>query len=190
MVSEETIKKLLEEIDDGRGIINKEVMENTPGRMSRMFNNELLIGYETDPADLFSSTFESDFTEMIVETDITFSSLCEHHILPIIGTAHVGYMPKDGKLLGLSKLARIVDCYSKRLQLQERIASEVTNAFMKYLNPIGVGMVIEAEHGCMSIRGVNKPECRTIVSSMRGCFLDPPIKQEFLRLIRLNRNGG
>lgn len=191
MVSRETIRKLLEEMDGGKGIINQEVMANTPDRVARMYNNELLIGYDTDPAELFSRTFESEFTEMVVETDITFASLCEHHLLPITGTAHIGYLPDGGKLLGLSKLSRIIDCYSKRLQLQERIASDVADAFMKYLNPEGVGVVVEAEHGCMSIRGVNKPKCRTTVSAMRGLFLsNPAVKQEFLQLIRLNKDGG
>jgi GTP cyclohydrolase I len=191
MVNRETVRKLLEEMDGGRGIINEEVMANTPDRVARMYNNELLAGYETDPSDFFARTFDSTFNEMVVETNITFSSLCEHHLLPITGTAHVGYLPREGRLVGLSKLSRIVDCYARRLQLQERIASEVADAFMKHLDPVGVGVVIEAEHGCMSIRGVKKPRARTVVSAMRGSFLsDPAVRQEFLELIQTNKRGG
>ena len=189
-VREETIRQLLEEMDDGRGVINEEVMTNTPGRVARMYNNELLAGYNQDPAELFARVFESDFTEMVVVTDISLTSLCEHHLLPITGTAHIGYLPKDGKLLGLSKLSRVVDCFSHRLQLQERIVTEIADAFEKHVQPMGVGVIAEAEHGCMSIRGVKKPKARTTTSVMRGLFLsDPRVKSEFLRLIRLNHNG-
>ena len=186
-VQESTVRKLLEEMDDGRGVINQEVMENTPGRVARMFNNELLKGYDQDPAELLGRVFESDFTEMVVETDISLTSLCEHHILPITGTAHLGYIPRDGRLLGLSKLSRIVDVFAHRLQLQERIVTEIADAVMEHLNPLGMGVIIEAEHGCMSIRGVQKPKARTTTSVLRGVFLEDPIKQEFLRLIRLHQ---
>jgi len=190
MVTPETVRQLLVEMDGGRGVINDEVMANTPDRVARMYNNELLVGYNQDPADLFAKTFQSDFTEMVVEVDIPFTSLCEHHLLPITGVAHIGYLPRDGWLLGLSKLSRILSCFAKQLQLQERVASEVADAFMRFLNPVGVGVITEAEHGCMSIRGVKKPGCRTIVSAMRGDFLrTPATKQEFMGLIKLRRGG-
>lgn len=184
----EHVLSMLEEIDGGRGVINDEVMQNTPDRVCRMYNNELLSGYETDPASFLSTTFESDYKEMILVTGIDFSSLCEHHIIPFIGQVHIGYIP-DGRILGLSKFVRLVDCMAKRLQLQERLASEIADALMNFLSPLGCGVIIEANHLCMAIRGVKRPGSRTITSALRGLMADDAkAREEFLRLIKME-NG-
>jgi GTP cyclohydrolase IA len=188
MISRESVANLLEEIDSGRGIINAEVFANTPDRVARMYNQELLRGYDIDPAEILATTFESDHREMVIITPIRFSSLCEHHMLPFRGVAHIGYLP-DGGIVGLSKLVRLInDCYAPRLQLQERLASELADALMAYIKPrpLGAGVVIDAEHECMAIRGVRSPGARTRLSALRGRFQsDAKTQAEFLRLIAL-----
>lgn len=193
MVSEACISKILEEIDAGRGVINEEVIENTPGRVARMYNQELLNGYNVDPKAILSKTFESDHQEMVMVAGIKFSSLCEHHMLPFRGVAHIGYLPNGG-IVGLSKLARLInDCYAPRLQLQERLASQLADAIMEYMDPapLGAGVVIDAEHECMAIRGIKSPGARTVLSALRGKFReDAKTKAEFFTLIGLRINGG
>lgn len=167
--------------------IEDEVFENTPDRVERMYS-ELLSGYHQSPAKILERTFQVDYNEMILVTGIEFFSMCEHHMLPFHGKAHVAYLPA-GRVVGISKLVRLVECFSRRLQLQERATSQIANSLMEYLEPQGAAVVLIAEHMCMSMRGVNKSEARTVTSAMRGIFKDDSkARMEFLQLIQMN--GG
>ncbi len=146
----------------------------TPGRVARMYA-EVTAGLHEDPAQHLTTVFEADHDEIVLVRDIPFSSMCEHHLLPFVGHAHVGYLPgHDGKVTGLSKLARLVDGYARRLQVQERLTSQIAEAMQAALQPRGAIVVLEAEHMCMSIRGVHKPGALTITSAVRGLFRDDP----------------
>ncbi|MDH3303239.1 MAG: GTP cyclohydrolase I FolE [Acidimicrobiia bacterium] len=164
---------------------NRDGLLDTPARVARSFG-ELLNGYQTDPADHLDRQFEVDHDEMVIVRDIPFSSLCEHHMLPFIGRAHVAYLPgADGKVCGLSKLARVVDGYAKRLQVQERLTVEVAEAMMQRLEARGVLVTIEAEHLCMTMRGVQKPGAMTTTSAVRGLLkTNAASRAEALGLIR------
>jgi GTP cyclohydrolase I len=132
---------------------------------------EILAGIDDDPSSHVSVTFEAEHDEMIMERDIPFASVCEHHLMPFIGRTHVAYIPgEDGRVTGLSKLARLVDAYSRRLQVQERLTSQVADTLDHVLAPRGVLVVVEAEHLCMSMRGVRKPGAVTVTSAVRGLF--------------------
>lgn len=157
--------------------------DDTPERVARMWINELCSGYEVDVEGLFK-TFDADGRDMVIVKDIPLVSCCEHHLVPFIGHAHVGYLP-DGHVVGLSKIKRVVDAYARRLQIQERLTAQVASAMDRYLTPRGVMVVIEAEHLCMAIRGVQAPGTRTITSAVRGMFNENQDgeKDEFLRLI-------
>jgi GTP cyclohydrolase I len=158
---------------------------DTPARVARSYQ-ELLAGYREDPADHLERQFEVDHEEMVIVRDIPFSSLCEHHLLPFIGRAHVAYLPGDeGRVCGLSKLARVVDGYAKRLQVQERLVGQIADAIVDRLQAAGVLVVIEAEHLCMSMRGVQKPGSTTTTSAVRGLLKrNPSTRAEALGLIR------
>lgn len=146
----------------------------TPGRVARMLA-EVTVGLESDPADHLRTVFEAGHDEIVLVRDISFSSMCEHHMLPFIGRAHVGYIPgPTGHVTGLSKIARLVDGYAKRLQVQERLTTQIAGAIERTLEPRGVIVVLEAEHLCMSIRGVQKPGASTVTSAVRGQFRDDP----------------
>lgn len=146
----------------------------TPGRVARMYA-EVTAGLHEDPSHHLTTVFEADHDEIVLVRDIPFSSMCEHHLLPFVGHAHVGYLPgNDGKVTGLSKLARLVDGYARRLQVQERLTSQIAEAMVAALQPRGAIVVLEAEHMCMSIRGVHKPGALTITSAVRGLFRDDP----------------
>ena len=143
---------------------------NTPVRVAAMYE-ELFSGLHDDPARHLEVTFAAEHDEMVMVRDIPFASLCEHHLVPFLGRAHVAYIPaEDGRITGLSKLARLVDGYARRLQVQERMTSQIADAIASILSPRGVLVVIEAEHLCISMRGVNKPGTTTITSSVRGLF--------------------
>ena len=144
---------------------------------------ELLYGLHEEPAAEISCTFTAE-SEMILVRDISFSAMCEHHMVPFMGAAHVGYIPHDGKITGLSKLARVVELVSRRLQVQERMTSQIADAIVDKLQPEGVIVVVEAEHLCMSIRGIRKPGSKTITSAIRGCFRDPATRAEAMALIQ------
>lgn len=145
---------------------------------------EQTSGYHVDPEKILERRFDQDFDEMIVVKDIDFTSLCEHHLLPFIGKATVGYIP-HGQVVGLSKIPRLVDCYAQRLQLQERMAVEVAAAMEKYLEPLGVGVILEAKHQCMSCRGVKKAGASMVTSVLRGRMkTDSSARAEFLRYMR------
>ncbi|WP_116997165.1 GTP cyclohydrolase I FolE [Desertimonas flava] len=144
----------------------------TPGRVARMYA-EVTAGMREDPAMHLETTFEADHDEIVIVRDIAFSSMCEHHLLPFIGRAHLGYIPgPTGRVTGLSKLARLVDGFARRLQVQERLTTQIATAMEEALAPTGVIVVLEAEHLCMSIRGVHKPGALTVTSAVRGLFRD------------------
>lgn len=163
----------------------REGLENTPSRVARMWA-ELLAGAGEQPEVHLSTTFEIEHDEMVLVRDIPFTSLCEHHMLPFTGTAHIAYLPGTmGRFTGLSKLARLVEGYSRRLQVQERLTSQLADAMETMLTPTGVLVVVEAEHSCMSIRGVRKPGSRTVTSSARGIYrTDTAARAEVMAFIR------
>ena len=167
---------------------DRDGLQATPGRVARMFA-EVIAGTGEDPSRHLTTTFEADHDEIVLVRDIPFSSMCEHHLLPFIGRAHVGYIPgADGRITGLSKLARLVDGFARRLQVQERLTSQIANAVQQVLDPAGVIVVLEAEHLCMSIRGVAKPGATTVTSAIRGHFRDDPRgRAEALSLIHAPR---
>ena len=162
----------------------REGLKKTPERIIKAWS-EMFAGYQKDPADLFT-TFDSDgYCQIVLLKDIELYSTCEHHILPFYGKAHVAYLP-DKKVIGISKLARLVDGYAKRLQIQERLGEQVTDALMRYLQPQGAACIIEATHLCMRMRGVSKQNSIMTTSSLKGVFLtNNEVKNEFLNLIRL-----
>ena len=166
-----------------------EHIENTPRRVAKMYEEELLSGYKMNPKDILSVDFQDGYDEIVLVKGIRFYSLCAHHMLPFFGTAHVAYLPQ-GRVVGISKLARLVDCYGKRLQIQERLTSQVAQALMQYLKPAGAACVVEAEHLCMGCRGVNKPGGSTVTSVMLGSFRkNVAARMELLSLIGNRRNG-
>ncbi|MGH8981660.1 MAG: GTP cyclohydrolase I FolE [Acidimicrobiales bacterium] len=161
------VSELLAAIGEDPG---REGLRDTPRRVAAMYE-EVFSGIEEDPAAHLSVTFSADHDEMVMVRDIPFASLCEHHLVPFIGKAHVAYIPAaTGQITGLSKLARLVDGYAKRLQVQERMTTQIAGAIETALGPRGVLVVVEAEHLCMSMRGVKKPGTLTITSSVRGLF--------------------
>ena len=165
---------------------SREGLVETPKRVAEAYK-EFFAGYETDPEEILEKTFEEveGYDEMVLVKDIRVESHCEHHMLPIIGKAHVAYIPTN-RVVGISKLARIVDVYGKRLQTQETMTAQIANAIQKVLKPKGVAVVIDAYHQCMSTRGVHKTESSTVTSSMKGVFNDNVrTRNEFLNLIRL-----
>ena len=168
---ERLVAELLEAIgDDPR----RDGLRNTPRRIALMYE-ELFSGNEGDPGDHLTVTFSAEHDEMVMVRDIPFASLCEHHMIPFIGKAHVAYIPgDDGRITGLSKLARLVDDFARRLQVQERMTTQIADCMEEVLEPRGVLVVVEAEHLCMSMRGVKKPGTLTITSAVRGLFRDDP----------------
>ncbi len=163
---QDAVKMLLEAIGEDT---SREGLRGTPARVAKMCE-EIFAGMNQEPdAELFVC-FNEEHEEMVLVKDIPFYSFCEHHILPFFGKAHVAYIPRKGKVTGLSKLARVVEIYARRPQLQERLTSQIADSIMRVLNPLGVLVVIEAEHLCMTIRGVNKPGSKTLTSAVRGIF--------------------
>jgi GTP cyclohydrolase I len=159
-------------------------LAETPSRMSRAFE-EFFSGYRQDPAEILQKTFEEieGYDEMVMLRGIRFESHCEHHLAPIVGRAWVAYVPR-GRVVGISKLARVVDAYAKRLQIQEKMTAQIANAIDSALQPKGVGVIIKATHHCMTTRGVHKPDTDLVTSRMLGCFRENPIKrQELLSLV-------
>ena len=163
---------------------NREGLIDTPRRVVEMYE-ELTQGYKEDPLAIINKAiFHEETKEMVVVKDIPFYSLCEHHLAPFFGTATIGYLPSDGRIVGLSKLARVLDSYARRLQVQERLGAQVADLFYSSnLKPEGVGVFIKAEHLCMAMRGVQKPGTSTITVSIRGLFeSDQTVKDEWTRL--------
>lgn len=158
----------------------------TPGRVARMYE-EIFSGINKDPKDEITITYSENHDEIILVRDIAFYSMCEHHLIPFFGLAHVAYLPRDGVITGLSKLARVVEVAARKPQLQERMTTEIANAINEKLNPSGVAVVLEAEHLCMSMRGIKKPGSKTITSELRGVFkTNQASRAEVLSLIRGN----
>jgi len=176
---EQSVKMFLEAIGED---ITREGLIETPNRIARMYE-ELLQGNNEDASQHLSKTFKVESGELVLEKDITFSSMCEHHLMPFFGKVHIAYIP-DGKVVGLSKLARTVDTFAKRLQLQEKMTSEITDAVFDCLTPKGVMVVIEAEHTCMTSRGIKKMGSKTITYAARGEAMNGQKKSEVLSLIK------
>lgn len=162
----------------------REGLRETPARVARMYE-EVLGGLEEDPSRHFDVTFDEGHEEIVLVGDIPFFSMCEHHLAPFFGKAHVAYIPgADGRICGISKLARLVDGFAKRPQVQERLTGQIADTLVEALHPAGVIVVLEAEHLCMSMRGVKKPGAKTTTRAVRGCFeTDPSARAEALSLI-------
>jgi len=166
---EQGVRLILEGIGED---VDREGLVDTPRRVASMYE-EICSGLHEDPAEHFKVTFGEHHQEMVLVRDIPLYSMCEHHLAPFIGKAHVAYIPGDsGQICGLSKLARVIEVFARRLQVQERLTSQIAESIVDHLNPLGVIVVIEAEHLCMSMRGVRKPGAETITSAVRGIFRD------------------
>jgi GTP cyclohydrolase I len=179
--AEEAVRTLLRWAGDNP---DRDGLHETPSRVVKAYT-EYFRGYAQDPAEILKKTFEETegYDEMIALRGIRFESHCEHHLAPIIGRAWVAYIP-NGRVVGISKLARVVEAFAKRLQIQEKMTAQIANLIQEVLQPQGVGVVIKAEHHCMSARGVHKPGTDMVTSRMLGCFRDSPItRQEFLSMI-------
>ena len=162
----------------------REGLRDTPSRVARSYA-QLFAGYDEDPRQYLERTFEETggYDELIVLSNVRVVSFCEHHMLPVIGVAHIGYLPRD-RVVGISKLARVVQGYSRRLQIQEKLTLDIAEAIQDVLNPLGVGVMIEAEHSCMTLRGVNTPGSRLSTSRLLGAIRDDPrTRNEFLRAV-------
>lgn len=174
---QKAVRKILKNVGEDP---EREGLLKTPDRVARMYD-ELLQGYRVDPEKLINDAiFSVDYQEMVLVRDIEFYSLCEHHMLPFIGSAHVAYIP-NGKVIGLSKIPRIVDMFARRLQVQERMTQQIADFMMQVLNPLGVAVVVEGAHMCSMMRGVKKANARMITSAMHGCFREnEKTRSEFL----------
>lgn len=184
---ERGVRLLLEGIGEDLG---RPGMRETPARVARMYE-EITSGLHEDPSEVLQAVFDEGHDEMVMVRDIPLYSLCEHHLLPFIGKAHVAYVPnRHGRITGLSKLARLVDGLAKRPQVQERLTAQVADALVERLDPQGALVVLEAEHLCMSMRGVRKPGAITVTSAVRGVFRDSmPTRLEAMNLIGVSRRG-
>ncbi|MEU3889608.1 GTP cyclohydrolase I FolE [Streptomyces sp. NPDC029041] len=162
---------------------DREGLRETPARVARAYK-EIFAGLWQQPEDVLTTTFDLGHDEMVLVKDIEVLSSCEHHLVPFVGVAHVGYIPSiEGKITGLSKLARLVDVYARRPQVQERLTTQIADSLMAILEPRGVIVVVECEHMCMSMRGVRKPGAKTITSAVRGQLRDPATRNEAMSLI-------
>lgn len=176
------VKLLLESIGEDT---KREGLLDTPKRVAKMYD-EIFAGYSQSPESILATTFDESHQELVLVKDIPFYSHCEHHMVPFFGKAHIAYIP-NGQVVGISKLARLVECYAKRVQIQERMTSQIADDIEEYLQPRGVGVIIQAEHLCMAMRGVKKPGSNTITSAMRGVFREDGnnARMELMNLIRL-----
>lgn len=183
-IDSERIRKAVREILLAVGEdVEREGLRETPDRVARMYA-ELLGGMYEDPKRHLRSVFSEKYDEIVLLRDVPFYSVCEHHILPFIGQAHVAYLP-TGKVLGVSKLARLVDCFAHRLQTQERLTGQIADYLMENLKPMGVAVVLHASHSCMTIRGIKKPGSLMVTSALRGLFKkDARSRSEVLSLMR------
>lgn len=186
--AEDAVRTLLRWAGDDPG---REGLLDTPKRVASAYR-EWFCGYEEDPVELLARSFEEveGYDEMVVLRDIRLESMCEHHMCPIIGRAHVAYLP-NGRVVGISKLARVVEAYGKRLQIQEKMTAQIANTLLDVLQPKGVAVVIEAVHQCMTTRGVHKSGVSMVTSRMLGAFRDDPsTRREFLSMIQGSRHTG
>jgi GTP cyclohydrolase I len=175
------LESLFEEFDQD---LNRDGLRDTPKRVVNAFR-EMLSGYDQSPGEILERRFVCEYDEIIVLKDIAFTSLCEHHLLPFMGEVSIAYLPGlNNKVVGLSKLARLVDCFSKRLQIQERMTVDIADAMERHLQPLGTAVVVRAHHSCMSCRGVRKPGSVMITSKMNGVFRnEDSARAEVLKLI-------
>jgi len=184
---EKGVRLLLEGIGEDPG---RPGIKGTPGRVARMME-DILGGTLLDPADDLEIFQDERHDEMVLIRNIPLYSVCEHHLLPFAGVAHVAYIPKEGRIIGLSKIARLVDTLARRLQVQERLTKQIADILNEALNPLGVMVVIEAEHLCMSMRGIKKPKAITVTSAVRGSFRNnPATRAEAMMLIKGGYPGG
>lgn len=184
MIDNEKIKEGVRLLLEGMGEdANRSGLLETPDRVARMYQ-EIFGGYEMDPKEVLSKRFKVDNSEMVLEKDIVFYSTCEHHMLPFYGKVHIAYIP-DGEVVGLSKLARCVEVYARRLQLQEQMTAQIADAINDCLSPKGVMVVVEAEHMCMTMRGIKKPGSQTVTIATRGAFAeDESLQRRFFDMLR------
>jgi GTP cyclohydrolase I len=176
---EKAVKEILLAVGED---VEREGLKKTPTRIANMYA-ELLAGMHEDPKQHLRSVFTEDYDEIVLLRDIPFYSICEHHLMPFIGSAHIAYLPSGG-ILGVSKLARIVDCFARRLQTQERLTGQIADFIMNNLKPRGAAVVLEASHSCMTIRGIKKPGSVMVTSSLRGIFRrDPKSRSEIMSLM-------
>jgi len=175
MIDHEKIEQAVRLLLEGMGEdVTREGLKDTPDRIARMYE---------DAGVHLAKTFTVDSSEMVIEKDITFYSTCEHHLLPFYGKAHIAYIP-DGKVVGLSKLARTVEVFARRLQLQEQLTGQIADALMQYMCPKGAMVMVEAEHMCMTMRGIKKPGSQTVTIARRGVFeTDPTLEERFFRML-------
>ena len=181
--AEKAVKTLIEWAGDDP---TREGLVGTPKRVAKAYE-QFFEGYDLDPEEILRKTFEEveGYDEMVIVKDIRLESHCEHHIVPILGKAHIGYIPNN-RVVGISKLARIVDVFGKRLQTQETMTSQIANVIQKVLDPKGVAVVIDASHQCMTTRGVHKPQSSTVTSAMKGIFKENAVtRNEFLSFVTL-----
>ncbi|MFA4884155.1 MAG: GTP cyclohydrolase I FolE [Candidatus Margulisiibacteriota bacterium] len=185
MINQKKIEKAVKDILIAIGEdLNREGLKETPKRVAEMYA-DLFSGLHKDPSKELTTFKQGEHEEMVIVKDIPFYSICEHHLVPFVGKAHVAYIPRSGRVTGLSKLVRVVEGYAKRPQVQERLTSEVADTIMEKLAPHGVLVVIEAEHLCMSMRGVKKPGTTAVTSAVRGVFRkDAKVRSEALALIK------
>ena len=165
---------------------NREGLQDTPNRVASMYS-EIFGGYCVNPVEILKRSFteSDDYGQLVMVRNIAFFSHCEHHMVPFFGVAHVGYIPAKGRVIGISKFARLVECFSQRLQIQERMTMQIANTIEEVASPMGVMVVIEAEHLCMKMRGVKNPCADTVTSATKGVFLtEPEARAEFLALMR------
>ena len=177
---EKAVREILHAIGENP---DRDGLKDTPKRVAKAYA-EFFAGLHEDPAELLGTTFDIEHDELVLVKDISFYSTCEHHLVPFHGTAHVGYIPgPDGKVTGLSKLARLVEVYARRPQVQERLTTQIVDALVDHLNPRGAIVVVECEHMCMSMRGVRKPGAKTITSAVRGQLRESATRAEAMSLI-------
>ena len=180
---EKAVLEILEAVGEDP---KREGLKDTPARVGRMYA-ELLEGMQHDPSEHLDSIFHETYDEIVLLRDIPFYSICEHHLMPFIGKAHLAYLP-HGRVLGVSKLARIVDAFARRLQVQERLTDQIADFLMENLKPKGVAVILEASHSCMTIRGIKKPGAMMVTSALRGIFKkDPRSRSEVLTLMHVDR---
>ena len=184
MINDEKIKEGVKLLLEGLGEDkDREGLLETPDRIARMYH-EICGGYEMDPEEILKKRFKAENSEMVLEKDIVFYSSCEHHMLPFFGKVHIAYIP-NGEVVGLSKLARLVEVYARRLQIQERMTMEIADALYKYLNPKGVMVEVSAEHMCMTMRGIKKPGSKTVTVVTRGEFKEnAELRQNFFNMVK------
>ena len=184
MIDHEKVKKAVELLLEGIGEdVEREGLRETPERIARMYE-EIFSGRDDDPGQHLSKVFSVEHNDMVLEKDIVFYSTCEHHMMPFFGKAHVAYIPNK-KVTGLSKLARTVEVFAKRLQIQEQMMAQIADAVMEHLSPQGVMVMVEAEHMCMTMRGVKKPGSKTVSVAVRGIFeQDDTLQNRFFQMVK------